>query len=189
MKLTRYVVLHDCGLNGSAIEPAVAYRTPAGAEVAVAELFAIALPELAGPARDMLATLDPDGTLIVNASATYEREALEALAGDLEARLGDRFLIIAGTSTVEAASGPAERREPVDPSVYDRTLLEWLRRLYRHHEPAHVRAVAELLAAGADFTALALEVSRADWSDLVIAEAAAALEARMTRGRPTEAAQ
>lgn len=60
-----YVIVHDCGLNGVAIEPAKAYPTEEAAEEALAALFAIPRNELTGATHDIRQTTGYSGAEVV----------------------------------------------------------------------------------------------------------------------------
>lgn len=66
-----YVIVHDCGLNGAAIEPAKAYPTEEAAEEALAALFATPRNELAGDARDIRQTTGYGGAEVVELELAF----------------------------------------------------------------------------------------------------------------------
>lgn len=161
MHLIRYVIVHDYGLNGAGVSRRT-YRTLAEAE---AELPALVKADGGGtgysgahiepievpiaPPPFKVTTLGPDDTLIINAAAGLDEELVDGIAHVLEARIGDRWLLLAGDDAITAASAAISPHTPADRlpwSYYAPELCTRLKGLAERFPPRTVADAAVTLA-------------------------------------------
>ena len=161
MHLIRYVIVHDHGLNGAGVSrrtyrtieeaeaerPALERRDGGGTGYSGAHIEPIEVPVAPPPLK--VTTLGPDDTLIVNAGVPLDAEAVEGIAGVLDASIGDRWLLLDGVDAVGPASAsisPARTDDRLAWSDYAPELTARLKGLAERFPPRTVADAAVALA-------------------------------------------